>query len=124
MNEIEEWVDIHGYEPYQVSNRGEIRKTLPELKYIHTRPLPDGSMGVKLYAHGRSNQFLVRRLVAEAFCERKTFQDDSVLHLDGDKRNCNADNLAWRPRWFVWKWTNQFASVDECPLTDKAPSST
>ena len=26
---------------------------------------------------------------------------DTPIHLDGDRRNCRADNLMWRPRWFA-----------------------
>ena len=36
----------------------------------------------------------VHRLVAEAFCE-KTNGKTTVNHIDGNKRNNNADNLEW-----------------------------
>lgn len=26
---------------------------------------------------------------------------DTIIHLDGDRQNCCADNLMWRPRWFA-----------------------
>lgn len=113
MNEIEVWAEVYDFEAYQVSNTGLIRRTHPELKYINPHVLPDGSVGVKLYGHGRSNQFLLRRLVAEAFCDRVNRRDDSVIHIDGDKMNCHSDNLAWRPRWFVWKYTNQFRTIND-----------
>ena len=31
--------------------------------------------------------------------ERDTF--DTPIQLDGVRRNCRADNLMWRPRWFA-----------------------
>jgi len=113
MHENEIWHEVDGFESYEVSNTGKIRRFHPEIKLINTSILPDGSLGVKLYGRGRPNQFLVRRLVAEAFCERRSIREDSVIHIDGDKINCHASNLAWRPRWFVWKYTNQFSSIDD-----------
>jgi hypothetical protein len=30
------------------------------------------------------------------------------MHLDGDRTNCAASNLVWRPRWYVQKYQQQF----------------
>ncbi len=113
MYDTEIWTEVFDFEAYHVSNTGKVRKARPYPKDIGTQILPDGSIGVKLYGHGRSYQFLMRRLVAEAFCDRRSAREDSVIHIDGDKLNCNASNLAWRPRWFVWKYTNQFRTLND-----------
>lgn len=110
MPEITEWLEIPHFENYEISNTGRVRRTRPKLQHIKTFPLNDGSIGVKLYGDGRYYQHLVRRLVAAMFCEQRHNLDDSVIHIDGDKTNCYAENLAWRPRWFAWKYTAQFST--------------
>jgi hypothetical protein len=53
---------------------------------------------------------LVSQLVARAFVEVPKRRDDftSIIHLDGDKANCKAENLMWRPRYFAILYHRQF----------------
>jgi|DEB0MinimDraft_10_1074344.scaffolds.fasta_scaffold04487_13 hypothetical protein len=43
---------------------------------------------------GKSNKWLLHRLVAEAYCEKPT-NADQVNHIDGNKLNNSYDNLEW-----------------------------
>lgn len=101
------WATIQEFDTYQVSREGIVRRFHPVPRILKPYPLPDGSMGVKLFGGGRQHQLLVRRLVAESFCDRPTENSDTVIHKDHNKENCNASNLAWRPRWFAWKYFRQ-----------------
>jgi hypothetical protein len=47
-------------------------------------------------------------MVAEAFCEGQSEHWNTPIHLDGDRENCRADNLMWRPRWFAVQYHRQF----------------
>lgn len=105
--EIEIWKDVRGYEGvYQVSNLGKIRsidrlcvdvngknrrmKGREILQAINTV----GYKKVTLSANGESVNFLVHRIVAEAFIENSQ-NKRTVNHIDGNKHNNNALNLEW-----------------------------
>jgi len=50
----------------------------------------------------------VRVLVADTFVEGRDGIFNTPIHRDGDPKNCRADNLLWRPRWFALEWAKQF----------------
>ena len=96
MNEL--WQPIEGYEGlYEVSDQGRVRrvKAAP-----HTRPgrflkpMVDryGYETVGLYLNKKQKWRKVHRLVALAFVHGR---DETVDHIDGNKRNNNASNLRW-----------------------------
>lgn len=106
MSEI--WKDVLGYEGiYEVSNLGRIRthknKTtytnLHKKRYWKQRILKEKSpksrdVRVSLWKNGKSKDFLVHRLVAEAFIPN----DDNkpcINHIDGNPKNNNVQNLEW-----------------------------
>ena len=99
MEEIENWVDIPGYEGlYQVGDLGNIR-SLNYNKTRETRLLKFnitkyGYAIVRLCKAGRQRPMLVARLVCSAFHENP----DSlpcVNHIDENKLNNRSDNLEW-----------------------------
>lgn len=105
MEEI--WRPIPEFPTYDINNLGEIYNT-------RTRSLM--RIGRTNHGHGRINlvdengeqhTVSVARLVAEAFCEAPNSLCNQVIVLDGDLTNLRADNLAWRPTWFAWKYTRQ-----------------
>jgi hypothetical protein len=58
---------------------------------------------------GKTCRRSVSVLVAEAFITTARSLDfNTPIHLDGDKRNCHVENLAWRPRWFALEYGQQF----------------
>ena len=73
---------------------------------------------------GRCVTRSVPLLVAKAFVPRSREEFNSPIHLDGDKSNCSAENLEWRPRWFAVRYHKQFSqplafSQWEVPITDE-----
>lgn len=108
----EDWYELEEFPDYAVSNMGEI----VNMKTGHPRRTSVNQQGIvkiSLYKNGRE---LITRsvaiLVAEAFCEGQTEFFDTPIHLDGDRSNCRADNLMWRPRWFAVRYHRQF-EIDE-----------
>lgn len=101
------WRPIPGFEIYEVSQDGLVRRSFPDEHLLTPYALPDGSLGVKLHQRGHQHQKLIRRLVAEAFCVKPSESCDTVIQKDYNKANCNASNLAWRPRWFAWRYYHQ-----------------
>jgi hypothetical protein len=84
---------------------------------------------VSLYfkEYGNQRHYQVARLVGEAFVEDLYSQDGIktvTVHLDGDKTNCHADNLVWRPVWFRRAYENQLEPYSRqtkiyCVTTDE-----
>lgn len=104
---IEEWRSILEFTNYDISNLGN----------VWNRKL-DRKMSVSCTNHGHAKITLtdfdgkrytrsVALLVAEAFVDAPNLLCDTVMLLDGDLTNVRADNLAWRPQWFAWKYTRQ-----------------
>lgn len=87
------WKKIIGFPNYSVSSFGNVRNdsTMHILK-------PWESTGNYLYValcdKGKKKTKRVHRIVAEAFC-LKHYDDTEVNHIDGDKKNNNAENLEW-----------------------------
>lgn len=100
------WRPIAGYEGrYEVSNTGQIRSLdvyvmcgigtrlcKGRIKPIH--PNKRGYCTVNLCKDGRTDRYLVHRLVAEAFVPN-THNKPQVNHIDGDVGNNCAYNLEW-----------------------------
>lgn len=103
---FEEWKDIPGYEGlYQVSNTGKI-KGLPRVtmqnqilkeRILIPGVINNGYLQITLHKNGEHKNFLVHRLVANAFIPNPKNLPE-VNHKDEDKANCNADNLEWCTR--------------------------
>ena len=89
----ETWRPVVGSPNYEVSNFGRIRNADGVLK----RPTRRGSeLVVNLYANGEGNVRNLRSIVAEAFLgPRKS--GEMVVHKDGDRSNCRAENLVYVP---------------------------
>lgn len=105
---MEIWTEIPNYPRYEISSYGNIfniatdrEMQISENNYGHLKVSLFDQNGVR---HTRA----VGVLVAEAFVEKPNILCDSVIFLDGDHHNTHVTNLAWRPRWFAWKYTRQF----------------
>ena len=115
---MELWAPVEDYPNYIVSNEGAIRSELTG-REMHARPNQTGVMNVSLENEfGRTTRSLAV-VVASAHCKRQPYPHfNTVIHLDGDRRNCHADNLDWRPRWFAIQFHKQFLRL---PYVDTQP---
>lgn len=109
---MEQWVVIDEFPKYSVSNTGQVR--MDRTKHILRQSSAGrGHLQVGLYRQGDAVQYKrsVDRLVASAFVPNTSDRYDTLIHLDGDRKNCRADNLCWRPRWFAIKYAMQFRTM-------------
>ena len=105
MEEI--WKDIPEYEGlYQVSNFGRV-KSLSVIRFIRGKYIlikrdkilkqiynPNGYLYVGLHNNNKSKQYLIHRLVAEAFIDNP-LSKPFVNHIDFNRLNNKIDNLEW-----------------------------
>lgn len=102
------WEELEEFPDYAVSDEGEIanmRSGIPRKMSINQQ----GIVKISLYKdrkelHTRS----LAVLVAEMFVEGQSDLFNTPIHLDGERRNCAASNLMWRPRWFAIRYHRQF----------------
>lgn len=108
MSEL--WHELEEFPDYAVSDRGEIvniKNGMPR----RTSTNQNGIVKITLYIDGKELATRsVAVLVAEAFCDGQNDLFNTPIHLDGDRDNCRASNLMWRPRWFAVQYHRQFYS--------------
>ena len=90
MELIEEWKLIDGFEKYEISNKGRIRRLY--LKgYRYRKPvIQSGYCSVTFSIGLKFKKYQIHRLVALAFIDNK-YNKPCVNHIDGNKLN-NTSN--------------------------------
>lgn len=91
---LEFWKDIEGYEGlYQISNIGQV-KSLISNKILKPDNRLDGYSQIKLSKDGERKNFLIHRLVAEAFLPNEEGLPE-VDHINDDNSDNRVCNLQW-----------------------------
>lgn len=106
---IEEAKPIEGFPEYVVDKEGIVYTLASGLKRKPSRT-QEGSVKITLYRDGRAYTKSLSLLVARAWVYNDHDPEifDTPIHLDNDLENNNAENLAWRPRWFAVKYQRQY----------------
>jgi hypothetical protein len=87
------WKQIPGFEVYEVSEHGDVRRGSKQLKA--ERVHGNDRKRVRLSINGRNFSFKVHQLVALAFIGPPPFEGAEVCHRDGFKHNNHFSNLRW-----------------------------
>lgn len=107
------WVDIPDFPNYAVSDSGLVTNNATG-RIMRLTLNQRGIVQVGLMKNHKQYKRSVALLVAQAFLpdpyigEDSSTPFDTVINLDGDRQNCHASNLAWRPRWFAIFYHQQF----------------
>lgn len=105
---MEIWETIDEFPDYSISNWGRVSNDRTGRILVLTQNDHETVM-VGLTHKGRQHKRSVAVLVANAFLAypyHELFR--TPIHLDGDRTNNHADNLAWRPLWFAQMYHQQF----------------
>lgn len=94
---------IPGYPGYEIAENGRVFSVLHNWRGYGVRELAqdlndDGYPSVRLTVEGKRAQWTVHALVALVFLPPRPSPTHELRHLDGDKNNPHADNLAWGTR--------------------------
>lgn len=106
-----EWREILEFPNYSVSDTGLVRneETGHEMRlHVNQR----GIVNVSFNRRGQQYKRSLAVLVATAFIRNaRPLAFDTPINLDGDRRNNNANNLLWRPRWYATEYFRQFKTT-------------
>lgn len=101
MNEI--WQPIAGFEEYEVSSAGRVRRAVESSKgnlpkILRPWVTREGYAIVTLFANRKPKRKQISRLVCEAFHGPPPTNLHQAAHGDGDPGNNSEDNLRWATR--------------------------
>ena len=102
-----EFVPIEHFEDYYVSPEGIIVNSATGREMLYS-PTENGDLTVGLVRNGVQFRRSVKGIVARTFVSGRSAIFDTPILLDGDKSHLGANNIVWRPRWFAWKYSQQF----------------
>jgi len=102
------WSRIPEFPNYIINDRGEIFNLSAD-QYMRVYPNTYGHMRITLtnVETGKRYDRGVAKLVAEAFVEPPNDLCTRVMILDGQLFHVSAQNLVWRPMWFVMRYSRQ-----------------
>ena len=109
---MEIWKDIRDYEKlYQVSNEGRVRTHKEKIttkkdgtkrhwqqRVLKQKKCKNDCLRVTLWKDGKPKDFLVARLVGDAFLEQLRDTNMTINHIDGNRLNNFSSNLEWVTR--------------------------
>lgn len=105
----ETWDEIDEHLAYAVSNCGRVMD-LDRERQVPVRQNAQGfSMVTIRDLSFQQRTRSVAMLVAQTFLPAPRNEAyNSVIHLNGDRMDCRASNLMWRPRWFAIRYHKMF----------------
>jgi len=89
-----EWKDIPNFPNYHVNDLGQVFSKKSKRELVGSLR-SDSRIYVTLRREGENYKFYIHDLVAEAFLPKRPSLGYWIEHIDGDKFNLAADNLAW-----------------------------
>ena len=93
MIEVETFVEIEGFENYEVSNLGKVRN-IKSGRILKPQLTKNGYLKHFLYKNNKQKHLLLHRIIAIAFIDNPEAKPQ-VNHIDENKLNNDLSNLEW-----------------------------
>ena len=93
MSEVETFVEIEGFENYEVSNLGKVRN-IKSGRILKPQLHRDGYLMHQLCENNKKKNLLLHRIIATAFIDNPEAKPQ-VNHIDENKLNNDLSNLEW-----------------------------
>ena len=93
MSEVETFVEIEGFENYEVSNLGKVRN-IKSGRILKPYLNHNGYLKHHLYRHDKQKELFLHRIIAIAFIDNPG-KKPQVNHIDENKLNNDLSNLEW-----------------------------
>lgn len=105
----DQWKYVADFPGYSVNALGQVRNDSSERLLIQRFNQYDVPY-VGLMRDWKQYIRSLPRLVAQAFLPAPPagYSTPTPVQIDGDRTNCQVDNLVWRPRWYAVLYNNQF----------------
>jgi hypothetical protein len=108
-----DWRIIEEFPDYAVNDQGEVLN-IKRNRTLASRMNRQDFMMIGLVRDRMQYTRATAPLVANAFLEPAASPAyNSIIHLNGDRTDCRAINLMWRPRWYASRYHRMF---DDYPL--------
>ena len=101
------WIPVEGFPGYSINPLGQVSRDSTG-RLLVPRYNQYGVPYVGLMREWQQCSRSLPRLVARAFLPSPSDIFDTPIQIDGDRSNCRADNLMWRPRWYAVLYNRQF----------------
>lgn len=103
-----EWRDIEDFPNWGVSENGLVVSDWTS-RAMAINQNQQGLAIVKMTRDGKQFTRSLALLVAKAYLEPPPNPAyNSIVHLNGDRMDCRATNLMWRPRWYALRYHAMF----------------
>ena len=93
MSEVETFVEIEGFENYEISNLGKVRN-IKSGRMLKPHLNHNGYLKHHLYRHDKQKELFLHRIIAIAFIDNPG-KKPQVNHIDENKLNNDLSNLEW-----------------------------
>ena len=93
MSEVETFVEIEGFEKYEVSNLGRVRN-IKSGRILKPYLNHNGYLMHCLYGYDKRKNLLLHRIIATAFIDNPE-KKPQINHIDENKLNNDLSNLEW-----------------------------
>lgn len=102
------WSPVVGFENYEVSFEGEVRNIKRGTHLKAWQKKPSDQAKIQFFQDGKYYTRSLAKVVAEAWVPFRLYEScDTPINLNGDRLDCRAVNLTWRPLWYARKFHHQ-----------------
>ena len=92
--DLSDFIQVVDFPNYLINKNGDVYSK-PYKKLLKQQKNNDGYMGIQITNKGNRRSYLVHRLVAIHFIDKRINDGNKINHKDGDKTNNHVENLEW-----------------------------